>query len=299
MTAAEAQEALAAVAVELDKARGILARIRDEGGEDWPEPMEAGEMTPSLDFRILADVETLLEDHIGPGLALARKASQLTEASVRRDWQADREAAAAVVDSEDDEARTVPDEAAGEAAAFLGGGEGMQKLCYVLFLARYDDGLALRLADMGAILNAGTILTKDGRTAATTKERLLLTKAARLESVLSQDEIDQYIVRRMDERCDAGPAEPPTAADLRAELFGSLASLSKAAQAAVALFGRVAELDLGLFDERSLAPIKDAVDELVRRVDVLRPPDDGPVGRALRIGRLGRPEVDDGGEGGE
>ena len=92
-------------------------------------------------------------------------------------------------------ARTVPDGASGKAARILGNGEGMQKLCYVLFLSHYDDELAFKLADMGAFLSVARSLTKDGGKAESIEEKLLLSKAARLESVLCQDEIDLAIVR--------------------------------------------------------------------------------------------------------
>jgi len=120
--------------------------------------------------------------------------------------------------SQTPQGRTVADEAGAKAARILGDGEGMQKLCYVLWLAHYDDELALKLADVGAFLNAGRILTTDDRKPGTKEEKLLLSKAARLESVLCQDEIDLFLVRM---------ARKPTGADLATAYRNLDAALSQ------------------------------------------------------------------------
>jgi len=156
MTDPGAKKALVGVAVELDKARGELSRILEGLGDDWPEDMKAGKVAPSVGFVVHKTAQTLLEV-LGPLLIVAREASEMTQGRIRREWQGPAEAA------NDDPDAGVRDTAR-EAARILGDGEGMQKLCYVLFLAHYDDELALKLADMGAFLNAGRILTAGGRT---------------------------------------------------------------------------------------------------------------------------------------
>jgi hypothetical protein len=83
-------------------------------------------------------------------------------------------------------AHKVPASAAGEAAAILGNGDGMQKLCYVLFLAEFDDKLAARLADVGSILAAARALMADGSRERTAEEKVVLATAYHLESTLCQ-----------------------------------------------------------------------------------------------------------------
>jgi len=191
MNATEGRKALVGIAVELDKARGELSRIVEGFGDDWPEDMKAGKVAPSVGFVIHKTAQTLL-DALGPFLVAARGAAAMTRAQIRREWRAE------AANDDDPEAGVPGTETAWEAARILGDGEGMQKLCYVLCLAHFDDELALKLADMGAFLNAGQILTADGRTPETPQEKVLLSKATRLESVLCQDDVDEFLVRMAD-----------------------------------------------------------------------------------------------------
>jgi len=238
MTDPGAKKALVGVAVELDKARGELSRILEELGDDWPEDMKAGKVAPAVGFVVHRTAQTLLEA-LGPLLIAARGASEMTQGRIQREWQAPEAA--------NDDSGVPGTETAWEAARVLGGGEGMQKLCYVLWLAHYDDELALKLADMGAFLNAGRILTADGRIAETKEEMLLLSKAARLESVFCQDEIDLFLVRM---------ARKPTGADLRAVYRDLHAALSHDGPTSPVLggptlAGRALRLGRERYDDRS------------------------------------------------
>lgn len=92
MNETEAQAELAEVAVALDAMRGRLARLRDDldADDEWPLEMDDGGVEPTMAFRLFANVSTLLEDHIDPGIGLARLTAELTAEAVHRDWEADR-----------------------------------------------------------------------------------------------------------------------------------------------------------------------------------------------------------------
>lgn len=172
----------------------------------------------------------------------------------------------------------VPNDAGSKAAQLLGGGDGMQKLCYVLFLSRYEDDFARQLADAGAILNAARVISEGGTEPEekTEPERVILCKACRLLSALDNDEMDRWMVRQMK---GIRAAEPGS---LQARLQGLLASV-KLASERVSGFLADHGAALGLEDSQG---IKAATDDIVRRLAALEPPDDVPfVGLALRIGR--------------
>ena len=68
-------------------------------------------------------------------------------------------------------------------------------MAYVFFLAGYDDELAYLLADLGAIIAvADQVMRKKGKLR-TEEDRILLSKAIRLRSVLEKNDIDRSIVR--------------------------------------------------------------------------------------------------------
>ena len=84
----------------------------------------------------------------------------------------------------------------GTLAKRLGNGEGAQKLAYVFFLVDYDDELAYFLADVGAIIaGADQVVRKKGKLR-TEEERVILSKAARLRSVLQENGARKAKVRQ-------------------------------------------------------------------------------------------------------
>jgi len=86
VTEPEAQEALASLAVDLDKVRGELVRLQAGLSRDWPDAMYNGDLPPTLVYWLFCAVETLLEDHVQPGLELARSAAAGTERIARTEW---------------------------------------------------------------------------------------------------------------------------------------------------------------------------------------------------------------------
>lgn len=89
---AAAQAEVAAVAVELDALRGRLVRVRStvDAGDAWPPEMDTGEIPRTLAYQIFANLSTLLEDHLEPGIELARLTGALTPTEVRDDWERER-----------------------------------------------------------------------------------------------------------------------------------------------------------------------------------------------------------------
>ena len=99
----------------------------------------------------------------------------------------------------------------------LGNGEGAQKLAVVFFLADYDDDLALFLADVGAIIAGANQITENEGKAKSETDRVILSKAIRLHSVMADTRIDQYIARQLAARespegDEVAPDEPGTSA---------------------------------------------------------------------------------------
>ena len=82
----------------------------------------------------------------------------------------------------------------------LGNGEGAQKLAYVFLLADYDDELAYFLADVGAIIAGAEQVVKKKGKRTTEEERVILSKAERLRSVLQENGIDRSIEQALDAR---------------------------------------------------------------------------------------------------
>ncbi len=164
--------------------------------------------------------------------------------------------------------KKVPDGAAGKAAAILGNGEGMRKLCYVLGLSDYDDGRALLLADVGAILGGADALAEKPGAELTEDDRVILSRAIRLRAVLEDEGVDRFIARAVAER----EAVPVTPEDLREGFLDGLVALSRWAQSVSGLLTEAAThgVDLG-FSGESMKPLRDAIDELAQRVAALRP----------------------------
>ncbi len=88
MTEAEAKAALASLAVELDKLRGKLVRMRDGLDRGWPDEMYNDDVPPSLSYWLFGVAETLLDDHVVPGMDLARRSADITEESAQSSWKA-------------------------------------------------------------------------------------------------------------------------------------------------------------------------------------------------------------------
>ncbi len=75
-------------------------------------------------------------------------------------------------------------------AKHLGGGEGLEKLIFLLFLTRFDDDVAETLANAGGILCAAKIVTsRKGEPAGI--DSVLVNKALRFYSVLLHDGVDR------------------------------------------------------------------------------------------------------------
>ncbi len=84
----EAQRALASLAVELAFIRGKLVRMRAGLDRDWPDEMYDDDLPPSLAYWLFGAAGALLDDHVVPGMELARWAAAVTEKSARSDWEA-------------------------------------------------------------------------------------------------------------------------------------------------------------------------------------------------------------------
>lgn len=243
MTTDRSREVLATVAVYLDKARGLLVQIRDEGRREWPEEMENDEVPPSLEFRIGADVGMLLEDYVEPGLAVARDACQLTESAVTDEWHTNRRAAA------EREAETT---------------------LHPVQETDDDNPVPYFLAEVAAVFNTAHALR--GKKRLTHDERIILSKAIRLQSaLLGEENLSIYTTRALSER-DL-PAELDDPEDLRTPVWDALTSLSKSAQGLSAMLTRVlgVGLDIGLNHE-AMSKITEAIDELSRRITMLLAP---------------------------
>lgn len=151
-------------------------------------------------------------------------------------------------------------------------GEGVRKLADVLLLADYDDEVADRLADAGTILHRAKQVMKartQGETDAelTDEDRAVLSKAVKLRTLLF-DEAELEVLRTL--ATQSAAAEAGTE-ELRELLFDTLELFLRSAQDFAAMLARVKELG---FDLEIDDGILEAMDELVRRVDVLRPADD-------------------------
>lgn len=180
----------------------------------------------------------------------------------------------------------MPDEAGAEAAKILGDGDGMQNLCYVLSLARYDDDFAHQLAEVGAVLNAAQRLVEleVDPELIPEPERIILNKACRLLSALGDDHIDRWMVRKL--------AGARASSDLETQLRGLLASL-KITSDQVSSFFAENGVDLGIEEDEETLGIQAATDEIVRRLGALEKPDDvSMVGLSLRLGREHFPKDD-------
>ena len=89
---AAAQAELAAVAVALDAIRGRLVRLKDEldEGDAWTPEICTGDDPTPLSFHLFASLETLLADHVEPGIDLLRLAAVITQDEVLEDWSRTR-----------------------------------------------------------------------------------------------------------------------------------------------------------------------------------------------------------------
>lgn len=86
-----AQAALTSLAVDLDALRGRYEQIRqdlDHGA--WPAEIDAGDAPPSLEYQMVSNLSTVIEEYLRPATALTRVTAALTAECVERSWQASR-----------------------------------------------------------------------------------------------------------------------------------------------------------------------------------------------------------------
>jgi hypothetical protein len=87
MSTDEASRELTELAVDLARIRGCLLRLRDKYTADFPPDMLEGREPASVEYRICASVEHLVEEHMDPLAAEIREMAELTTSRLVQEWE--------------------------------------------------------------------------------------------------------------------------------------------------------------------------------------------------------------------
>jgi len=87
ITEAEAQEVFVHLALKFTELRAKTVRLRQGVDRRWPEAMFEGRTPPTLAFSLFGSADTLIEEYLDRAIETAWSAAQVTEESVRTEWE--------------------------------------------------------------------------------------------------------------------------------------------------------------------------------------------------------------------